>query len=114
MRSRPKPKRKRPERLSEKLLEIRTKLQLSQGGMVRQLGLEGELERDYISKFERGVLEPPLHVLCAYADAANVFLDVLVKDSLDLPERLPSIKKSAGIERTPVSRSKGSRSMKRS
>ncbi len=103
MQNQPKPKRRRPERLAEKLLEIRTKLELSQGGMVRRLGLEDELERDYISKFERGVLEPPLHVLCAYAEVCNVFIDVLVKDDLDLPEKLPSRKKSEGIKRAATS-----------
>lgn len=106
MRPKPKPKRKRPERLAEKLLEIRTKLGLSQGGMVRHLELEDELERDYISKFERGVLEPPLHVLCAYGEAANVFLDALVKDYLNLPEKLPSAEKSAGIKNAPTPRNR--------
>jgi transcriptional regulator with XRE-family HTH domain len=96
---RAKTKRRRPVRLAEKLLEIRIKLQLSQGGMLRYLGLEAEMERDYISKFERGVLEPPLHVLCAYAEVANVFLDVLAKDELELPETLPAKTKSEGVER---------------
>lgn len=91
--------RKRRLRLAEKLLEIRVKLGLSQGGMVRRLGLEDEIERDYISKYERGVMEPPLHVLCAYADAANVFLDVLARDFLDLPEELPSAEKDDGVRR---------------
>jgi transcriptional regulator with XRE-family HTH domain len=95
----PKTKRKRPSRLAEKLLEVRVKLGLSQGDMVSRLGMEDELERDYISKYERGVLEPPLHVLCAYADAANVFLDVLARDHLDLPDRLPSGKKHEGMRR---------------
>jgi transcriptional regulator with XRE-family HTH domain len=104
--STPKSKRKRPARLAEKLLEVRIKLQLSQGGMLRQLGLEDEMERDYISKFERGVLEPPLHVLCAYGEAANVFLDVLVRDNLDLPETLPARTKSEGIRRKALPKSK--------
>ena len=95
----PKQKRRRPERLAGKLSEIRARLGLSQGEMVRRLGLEDELERDYISKYERGVLEPPLHVLCAYADAANVFLDVLARDYLDLPANLPSTKKHEGVKR---------------
>lgn len=94
-----KTKRRRPTRLAEKLLEIRVKLQLSQGGMLRYLALEDEMERDYISKFERGVLEPPLHVLCAYGEVANVFIDVLAKDDLDLPETLPAKTKSEGISR---------------
>jgi transcriptional regulator with XRE-family HTH domain len=92
--------RKKPARLAEKLLDIRQKLGLSQNGMIRYLGLTGELEQDYISKFERGVLIPPLHVLLVYAEAANVWLEVLVKDSLDLPEKLPSSVKHEGISHT--------------
>lgn len=92
--------RKKPTRLAEKLLEIRQKLGLSQNGMIRHLGLTDELEQDYISKFERGVLVPPLHVILAYADAANVWVEALIKDELDLPERLPSIAKSEGRRRS--------------
>lgn len=90
---------KRPERLPEKLLEIRTKLGLSQGGMSRRLGGD-ESERAYVSKFERGVLVPPLHVLLAYAEAANVLVEVLIKDSLDLPAKLPSRPRHEGVGRT--------------
>src|SRR5215217_3955806 len=89
--------RKKPERLAEKLLEIRQKLGLSQNGLIRSLGLAEELEQDYISKFERGVLVPPLHVLLAYAEAANVWVEALIKDSVDLPEALPSPKKHEGV-----------------
>lgn len=89
---------KRPERLPEKLLEIRMKLGLSQGGMSRRLGGE-EAERAYISKFERGVLIPPLHILLAYAEAANVWVEVLIKDYLDLPGELPSRAKHEGVVR---------------
>ncbi len=85
-----KPKRKRPARLAAKLLEIREGLGLSQGDMVSRLGMEGELERDYISKYERGVLEPPLQVLLSYARAAGVSTDVLIDDEADLPKKLPS------------------------
>jgi transcriptional regulator with XRE-family HTH domain len=85
---RAKPKRKQPLRLSSKLLEIRTRLELSQDGMLRQLGLEDELERDYISKYERGVLEPTLHVLLAYARAIGISTDVLIDDEIDLPKKL--------------------------
>ncbi len=91
--------RKRPERLPEKLLEIRLKLGLSQNGMVRRLGLEDEIERDYISKYERGTLEPSLWVLLQYARAANVWVDVLIDNDLDLPERLPAKSKSEGSKR---------------
>lgn len=91
--------RKKPERLAEKLLEIRQKLGLSQNGLIRHLGLTEELEQDYVSKFERGVLVPPLHVLLAYAEAANVWMETLIKDSVDLPEALPSSEKHEGVSR---------------
>lgn len=91
--------RKRPKRLPEKLLEIRLKLGLSQNGMVRRLGLEDEIERDYISKYERGTLEPSLWVLLQYARAANVWVDALIDNDIDLPERLPARSKSEGAKR---------------
>jgi|SRR5215213_10084865 len=91
--------RPRPQRLAEKLLMIRQQLGISQGEMTKRLGLDDELERDRISKFERDILEPPLHVLAAYADVANIYVEVLIKDDLDLPESLPSRKKSEGIKR---------------
>lgn len=97
--SKGKQKRKRPARLAAKLIEIRRKLGLSQGAMVRRLGLEEEFDRAYVSKYERGVMEPPLHVLCAYADVANVSLDVLARDHLDLPAGLPAAKKREGVRR---------------
>ena len=91
--------RPKPARLAAKLLEIRQKLGLSQNGMIRRLGLSEELAQERISKFERGVLEPPLYVLCAYAEAANVYLEVLAKDDLNLPKDLPARQKSEGVKR---------------
>ena len=93
--------RKRPKRLPEKLLEIRLGLGLSQNGMVRQIGLEDEIERDYISKYERGTLEPSLWVLLQYAHAANVWVDVLIDNELDLPDKIPAKSKSEGVKRRP-------------
>ena len=87
---------KSPANLAAKLLAVRTQLNESQGGMLARLKIENEFERDYVSKWERGLLVPPLFVLCAYAEAANVWLEVLVKDELNLPEKLPSKKKSEG------------------
>lgn len=97
--------RQRPARLAEKLAAIRTALGLSQNGMVRRLGLEGELLREDISRFERGVGgEPPLDILLRYARAISTtgrgeFLEALIDDNLDLPERLPADPKSEGIKR---------------
>lgn len=88
--------RKRPKRLPEKLYKIRQKLGLSQTEMVSRLGLTTEIERDYISKFERGTLEPTLWVLLQYARAVNVYVDVLIDNDLDLPDVLPSPVKSDG------------------
>ena len=99
--------RKKPELLAEKLLEIRQKLGLSQNGLIRHLGLTEELEQDYVSKFERGVLVPPLHVLLAYAEAANVWVEALIIDSVDLPERLPSSVKHEGIPHIAFGRRRG-------
>lgn len=96
--------RKRPERLPEKLLRIRLALGLSQSEMVRRLGMEGEIERDYISKFERGALEPTLWVVLQYSRAANVLVEALIDDDLALPEKLPSPHKHEGIRRPRLSK----------
>lgn len=86
---------KRPKRLPSKLLQIRRGLGLSQGEMSRRLGGD-DAERAYISKYERGVLEPPLEILLEYARAISItgggeFLEAIIDDSMDLPARLPSV-----------------------
>jgi transcriptional regulator with XRE-family HTH domain len=93
--------RPKPARLAEKLLAIRSRLNggLSQNELIRLMRLESEMEQERISKYERGVLEPPLPVLLRYAEVANVYLEVIVDDGVDLPESLPSRKKSEGIKR---------------
>lgn len=96
----------RAERLAEKLLHIRTALGLSQNGMLRRLGFADEMLQARISSYELGTREPPLPVLLAYARAANVYVDALVDDDMDLPERLPSAKKSEGTKRVPAPRGK--------
>jgi transcriptional regulator with XRE-family HTH domain len=93
-RSRPK-----PARLAGKLLEIRRKLGLTQNELVRKLDLEGEFDQERISKFERAKLEPPLHVLRAYADLANLLIDVLVRDDLSLPKEIPAHSKISSVPR---------------
>lgn len=92
--------RQRPRRLSEKLVHIRSALGLSQNEMVRRLGLEGQLLREDVSRFERGVGgEPPLGLLLRYARAISTtgygeFLEALIDDDMDLPEHLPADPKS--------------------
>jgi transcriptional regulator with XRE-family HTH domain len=87
-------KRLRPARLAEKLLLIRHQLGLSQGGLVRHLGLEDQIGRDYVSKFENGLLEPTLNVLLAYARAVSRnksgdVLEAIIDDEKDIPFHSP-------------------------
>ena len=80
-----------PKRLGEKLLQIRTALELSQTGMVQSLGYEeSPLYPAQISNFEQGKREPPLQLLLAYARLANIPLEILADDTLDLPAKLPA------------------------
>lgn len=101
MPEKPPPRRKRPQKLASKLLEIRLRLNESQNEILRRMNLDDEFERDYVSKWERDVIEPPLHVLCAYADLANIYLDVLAKDDLELPLKIPSETKTIGLKKVP-------------
>ena len=83
-----KAKRIKPERLAEKLLQIRESLGLSQNEMVQRLGYSNIFTRNYISAFELEIREPPLPVLLSYARLAKVSTDVLIDDEQDLPKRL--------------------------
>lgn len=98
-------KRTRPDRLGEKLSTIRNSFGMSQNEMLRHLAMHDEFTQAELSAYERGVREPPLHVLLGFARAAGVWMDVLVDDALDLPNRLPSKQKHAGVTR-PYSLSK--------
>lgn len=84
-RSRPK-----PQRLAEKLLQIRMAYDLSQNGMIRRLGLADELVQADVSSFELGTREPALPHLLRYARTVGVTVDVLIDDDLDLPKKLAS------------------------
>ncbi len=103
--------RRSPKRLPEKLREIRLKLGLSQNEMIRRMGLEAELTREQVSSFELGRRQPNLMTLWAYADAANLYVDALILDSVDLPKALPSRVKSEGVTR-PAKTRKATRSAK--
>jgi transcriptional regulator with XRE-family HTH domain len=72
--------RPRPKHLAAKLLQIRQRLGLSQPKLATILGV-----RDYadISKYERN-LNKPLAVLLALSRAANVPLEQIVDDQLEL------------------------------
>ena len=95
-----------PKRLAEKLLRIRTALNLSQNEMLRRLGNPEKLQQSSISGYERGVREPPSLILLKYAQSAGVCVDVLLDDEIDLPENLPSVPKHKPITRKPPSHRK--------
>jgi len=104
--------RTKPARLAEKLTQIRRALGLSQNEMVDHLGLAEEIFRENISKFELGKREPSLLIVLKYARVANVLVEVLIDDALDLPEELPSPERSEGIGQK-VSSPKGHRGHER-
>ena len=80
----------KPERLAEKLLQIRLALGLSQNEMLRRLGLPAEFLQASISGYELGTRVPPLPAILRYAQAAGICTDVLLDDELELPDKLPS------------------------
>jgi transcriptional regulator with XRE-family HTH domain len=81
--------RQKPERLAEKLRQVRLALGLSQSELLRQLDAEPLLALSQISEFETGRREPSLLLILRYARLACVPTEVLIDDELDLPEALP-------------------------
>ncbi len=81
--------RPRPARLAAKLLEIRTKLGLTQQQMFERLGDTGtRLYARHVDDYEKDRRIPHLEVVLAYARAAGISMEVIVDDDLDLPKRL--------------------------
>jgi transcriptional regulator with XRE-family HTH domain len=80
--------REKPERLAEKLLQIRFALDLLQDGMLVRLGVDEKLFRSAVSGYELGTREPPLPVLLKYARVVGISTDVLIDDELNLPKKL--------------------------
>jgi len=76
--------RDRPERLAEKIYQIRIDLGLTQKEMRERLGL-ADYHVGYFSLWETGKSEPPLPVLLRYARTIGISTDVLIDDALDLP-----------------------------
>ena len=83
-------RRQRQKNLPKKLKRIRTSLELSQGGMLEKLGVADEMDRTYISAYERGRIEPPLYLLEKYARVANICMEVLISDRHSLPDEIPA------------------------
>jgi transcriptional regulator with XRE-family HTH domain len=100
--------RETPRHLARKLLKIRKTIDggISQEEMVKRLGLSRKknFNRTYISKYEQGVLEPPLGVLLAYArlissTGRGEFLEALIDDAMEIPAELPADPEAAGLRR---------------
>ena len=84
-------RRPQPARLSSKLREIRTKLNLSQQRMAECLSSKkSNVRPGHISDYELGKRSPSLEVLLMYSRLAGVYLDALVDDSIRLPDKLPA------------------------
>ena len=86
---------------TEMLEEIRLELELPKHGILKRLEIfsENKLTRSSISGYELGTRMPPYYVLMAYAEAANVYLEVLYDDTVELDpyENIPYEKKSEGL-----------------
>ena len=89
------------ERLGEKLLQIRVALGISQTEMLYRLGADELISYTQISKYETGTREPPLRIILQYARVANVSVEALIDDDLNLPDQLPAAKKHEGVRRRP-------------
>ena len=77
--------RSRPKRLGEKLLLIRTRLDLTQPELIERLKVKGEkLYPSAISLYEQNKREPSLLVLLAYSNLAKVTINALVDDKVRL------------------------------
>jgi transcriptional regulator with XRE-family HTH domain len=87
--------------LGEKLRQIRKRIDggLTQNEIVERLGLEKDFDQERISKYERGILEPPVYVLIGYSDLAGIPLDVLLRPERDIPDKLPVRLKSFEVLR---------------
>lgn len=101
--------RQRPERLGEKLRQIRLTLGLSQSELLRRLDAEDLIAYNQISGYETGQREPPLQILLRYARLASVPTEVLIDDELDLPEDLPGPTHHEEMKRKFASRRKSNR-----
>jgi transcriptional regulator with XRE-family HTH domain len=77
-------RRKKPVRLSHKLLAIRKRLGMSQTAMARALELK--VHYSAVSNFELGTREPDLLIVLRYARLAGIPMEILVDDDLNLPE----------------------------
>jgi len=77
-------RRNKPKKLSQKLLAIRQRLNMSQTEMARALQLK--VHYSAVSNYELGTREPDLIVVLRYSRLAGVPMETIVDDLLSLPE----------------------------
>ena len=100
--------RRRPQRLAEKLRQVRNNLGLSQAELHKRLGVEEDIPYTRISDYELDKNEPSLIVLLEYARIAGVHLEEIVDDRMELPSKLPGtvkydVKNQSHLKRRKVS-----------
>jgi len=76
--------RPRPKHLAKKVLQIRRSLGISQGEMVKRLGVQELIDHTTISKYELDKNEPPLAILLAYARLLGISVEQIIDDDLEL------------------------------
>ena len=76
--------RHRPKHLAKKLLQIRLSLGVSQGELVKRLGIQDRIHYTTISKYELDKNEPPLAILLAYARLAAISVEQIIDDEFEL------------------------------
>ena len=79
-------KRNRPDRLAEKLLQIRKALGLSQKEMAERLNEQAgvKITSKNVSNYERDKSTPYIEIVLAYARLANVSMTQIVDDDLEI------------------------------
>lgn len=80
--------RPQPDRMADKLRQIRTRLGYTLEEMAQALARvkKSPPDKSYIHRFESGSREPSLLVLLEYSRVAGVPLEAIVDDETDLPE----------------------------
>ena len=79
-------RRNRPDRLAAKLLQIREALGLTQREMAERLSERAGVKITHrnISKYERDISVPFIEIVLAYARLANLEMNHIVDDDLDV------------------------------
>jgi transcriptional regulator with XRE-family HTH domain len=94
--------RPQPDRLSEKLRQIRTRLDYTLEEMAQALAgvKKSPPDKSHIHRFESGIREPSLLVLLEYSRVAGVPLEFLVDDDLNIPTRIPALRSTKRVAKS--------------